>query len=307
MVRTWFLTVCLTFTLTAPALAEQDHHVHDDAMETKKSIQTKSSDNTQKPMDTNAQHSNNPAATLSRKAQRGQQELDMIKGNPKEFRVLTMGVQIFLGRFGYGVGPYTGTFDKQTKAALKDYQAHVGLPTTGDLDYQTLTHLTDDNKVLDRPLPYLPKYTFHGDQWDKAVEVEGTWARDAGPTDDAVQTSKLYCFREQKQCIESTGVLLVEHAPMLDVATHVYAIKEWDDEQLVSEPYDGEACTISILRMHRRSNTVTRFSAYQKGTGICADVTTEDVQYRLINGPDVFVNLQQRKAQEIQKILRIKE
>ncbi|GJL65517.1 MAG: hypothetical protein NPIRA05_04880 [Nitrospirales bacterium] len=75
----------------------------------------------------------------------------------------------------------------------------------------------------------------------------------------------------------------------------------------MSEPYDGEACTISILRMHRRSNTVTRFSAYQEGKGICANVKTEDVQYRLIDGPDVFVNLQQRKAQEIQKVLQVME
>jgi len=307
MVRTWFTTVFLSFTLITPTLADQGQHEHADSMENQNAIQAESSDSTPKPAAKSEQSQNSPSPMPSRKAQRGQHELDLIKGKPKEFKVLIMGVQIFLGRFGYGTGPYTGTFDEQTKAALKRYQTQTGLPVTGDLDFQTLTHLTDDNKVLDRPLPYLPKYAFHGDQWDKAIEVEGTWASEAGPTSDAVQTSKLYCFREQKQCIESTAVLLVEHSPMLEVATHVYAIKEWDDEQLVSEPYDGEACTISILRIHRRTNTVTRFSAYQDGKGICAEVSTEDVQYRLINGPDVFVNLQQRKAQEIQKILQVVE
>ncbi len=241
------------------------------------------------------------------KERKTQQELEAIRQRPKEYRVLILGVQIFLGRFGYGIGPYTGKLDEQTQSALKEYQRHVGLSATGELDYRTLTHLTDDNKLLDRPLPYLPQYAFHGDQWDKAIQVKGTWARDSGPTPDAVQTSKLYCFRKQKQCIESTAVLLVENAPMLDVVTHVYSVKEWDDEQLVSEPYDGEACTISILRIHRRTNTVTRFAAYQTGEGICEDVTTEDVQYRLINGQDVFVSLQQRKAQETQKILRVQE
>ena len=236
-----------------------------------------------------------------------QKELEAIKQRPQEYRVLILGVQIFLGRYGYGVGPYTGAFDEQTQSALKKYQQHVGLPATGELDHRTLAHLTDDNKVLDRPIPYLPQYAFHGDQWDKAIQVQGTWARDSGPTSDAVQTSRLYCFRTQKQCIESTAVLLVENAPMLDVITHVYAIKEWDDEQLVSEPYDGEACTISILRIHRQNNTVTRFAAYQKGEGVCEKVATEDVQYRLINGHDVFISLQQRKAQEIQKILQVQE
>ncbi|WP_454063691.1 peptidoglycan-binding domain-containing protein [Candidatus Nitrospira salsa] len=307
MVRTWFTTVLLSFTLITPALAEQSHQKHDDSLDNQNAIQAESSDSSLKAAEKSEQSQNSPPPTLSRKAQRGQLELDSLKGKPKEYKVLVMGVQIFLGRFGYGTGPYTGKFDEQTKSALKKYQTHTGLLVTGELDYQTLTHLTDDNKVLDRPLPYLPKYVFHGDQWDKAIEVEGTWASEAGPTSDAVQTTKLYCFRKQKQCIESTAVLLVEHAPMLEVATHVYAIKEWDDEQLVSEPYDGEACTISILRMHRRSNTVTRFSAYQEGKGICANVETEDVQYRLIDGPDVFVNLQQRKAQEIQKILQVVE
>ncbi len=244
---------------------------------------------------------------FSAKDRKGQQELEAIKQRPKDYRVLIMGVQIFLGRFGYGVGPYTGTLDSQTKAALKAYQRQNNFSATGELDYQTLMHLTDDNKVLDRPLPYLPQYVFHGDQWDKAIQVQGTWARESGPTSDAVQTSKIYCFREQKQCIESTAVLLVENAPILDVMTHVYAIKEWNDEQLVSEPYDGESCTISILRIHRKNNTVTRFAAYQKGDGICEKVNTEDVQFRLTKGPDVFVSLQQRKAQETQQIFQVKE
>ncbi|MGB0911870.1 MAG: peptidoglycan-binding domain-containing protein, partial [Nitrospirales bacterium] len=248
-----------------------------------------------------------PSTQPAEKKHKGQLELEAIKKRPKDYRVLIMGIQIYLGRFGYGVGPYTGTLNPQTTAALKKYQRHSGLPVTGELDFPTLTHLTDDNKVLDRPLPYLPQYAFHGDQWEKGIQVQGTWARESGPTSDAVQTSKLYCFREQKQCIESTAVLLVENAPMLDVVTHVYAVKEWNDEQLISEPYDGEPCIISILRIHRRNNTVTRFAAYQQGEGVCAKVNTEDVQYRLFKGPDIFVSLQQRKAQEMQKILQVKE
>ncbi len=244
---------------------------------------------------------------LTPQEQKAREDLKAIKQRPKDYRVLIMGIQIFLGRFGYGVGPYTGTFDAQTKSALKKYQRHNSLPVTGDLDYRTLMNLTDDNIILDRPLPYLPQYAFHGEQWDKAIQVQGTWARDSGPTSDAIQTSKIYCFREQKQCIESTAVLLVEKAPILEVMTHMYTIKEWNDEQLVSEPYDGESCTISILRINRQNHVVTRFTAYQQGEGICAKVNTEDVQFRLTKGPGVFVSLQQRKAQETQQIFQVIE
>ena len=293
MARKWIFTLILVHLMATFTIAGQRQHDTQSTSNIHASpIQTASSKQT---------------SQVSLKERKGQQELEAIRQRPKDYRVLILGVQIFLGRFGYGIGPYTGTMDEPTKNALEQYQRHTGLPATGELDYQTLTHLTDDNKLLDRPLPYLPQYSFHGDQWDKAIQVQGTWARDAGPTSDAVQTSRLYCFKKQMQCIESTAVLLVEQAPMLTVLTHVYAIKEWNDEQLVSVPYDGEPCTISILRIHRRNNTATRFSAYKNGEGLCTKVKTEDVQYRLINGQDVFVSLQKRKAQETQEILRVEE
>ena len=238
---------------------------------------------------------------------KGQQDLEALKNRPKDYRVLILGVQIFLGRFGYGTGPYTGELDDRTKAALKKYQGNIGLPQTGDVDYRTLTRLTEDNQTLDQPIPYLPPSSFHADQWDKALHVQGTWAKEGEPSFDAIQTSKIVCFREQKQCIESTALLLNAKAPFLDVQTHIYAIKEWDDEKLVSAPYEGEPCAKNILRVNRKHKAVTRFTAYQQDEGRCAKIKTLDVQYRLVSGQDVFVTLKQKKAEATQKILRVKK
>ena len=248
-----------------------------------------------------------PSPTTSLMERKGQQELEAIKSRPKDYRVLVLGVQIFLGRFGYGTGPYTGKLDDRTQSALKNYQRNIGLPQTGDIDYRTLMSLTEDNKTLDQPLPYLPPAAFHADQWEKALHVQGTWAKEGDPSFDAIQTSKIVCFRDQKQCIESTALLLNVTAPVLDVQTHVYAIKEWDDEKLVSTPYDGEPCATSILRVNRKHKAVTRFTAYQQEEGRCAKVKTHDSQYRLVNGQDVFMTLKQKKAEATQKILRVKE
>ena len=246
-------------------------------------------------------------SSLSPSERKAQKDLEALRSRPKEFRVLVLGVQIFLGRFGYGTGPYNGQLDEKTRAALGAYQQYVGLPKTGDIDFRTLQQLTQDNQILDQPLPFLPQTTLHFEQWDKVLQVQGTWARQTGLTDDAVQTSRISCFREQKNCIESTAVLLGGTAPVLKVLTHVYTIKKWDEEQLVSAPYDGEPCTISILRMNRKQETVTRFTAYQEGEGICATVKTEDVQFQLLNGPQVYVNLKQLKAKETKRILRVEE
>ena len=245
--------------------------------------------------------------SLSPEELKAQKELKALKSRPKEYRVLVLGVQIFLGRFGYGIGPYTGVVDENMKKALRTYQQYVGLPETGEIDFLTLKHLTEDNKTLDQPLPFLPKVAFHFEQWDKAIQVQGTWTRDSGLTDDAIQTSRISCFKEEKNCIESTAVLLNGSVPVLEVLTHVYTIKEWDEDQLVSAPYDGEPCTISILRMNRKQQTITRFAAYQQKGGMCAKVKTEDVQYHLVNGPQVYLNLKQKKAKDTKRILRVKE
>ena len=62
------------------------------------------------------------------------QELAILRNNPEEFRTLITGVQIFLGRFGYGVGPFTGKLDDATKQALIAYQKKTGLSVTGDVN-----------------------------------------------------------------------------------------------------------------------------------------------------------------------------
>ena len=254
-----------------------------------------------------AQSGKKAPTSLTAEELKGQKDLEALRTRPEEYRVLVLGVQIFLGRFGYGTGPYTGKMDDKTQDALRAYQRHAGLQETGDINYHTLTRLTNDNKALDQPLPFLPPAAFHLDQWDTAVQVQGTWARKSGPTDDAIHTSRIYCFREQRNCIESTALLLSGNVPILDVLTHVYAIKEWDEEKLLSKPYDGEPCTTSIIRINREGKSVTRFTAYKEGKGVCAKVKTEDVQYQLVPGPQVYLKLKQRKAEATKRILRVAE
>ena len=87
-----------------------------------------------------------------------EQELKALQKDPKKFRTLVTGVQIFLGRFGYGIGPFSGTLDAKTKKALKAYQQQTGLSPTGEIDFPTLKHLTEDDRVLSRIVPFLPAF-----------------------------------------------------------------------------------------------------------------------------------------------------
>jgi peptidoglycan hydrolase-like protein with peptidoglycan-binding domain len=229
--------------------------------------------------------------------EKGQQELDALRKNPEEFRTLITGVQIFLGRFGYGVGPYSGILDQSTKNALKAYQEKTGLSQTGDIDFPTLKRLTEDDR--------LPPQTFHDQEWEKWVEVQGSWMLKEGNTDDVLQTSRITCMREFERCIESTASLVNASVPRLKVHTLVYDIKEWNDANIVSAPYDGEACAVSILRISRNPPMATRFVSLQGKPGPCRNVKAEDRQYVLEDGPKIYQILRMQKADAIQQILQV--
>ncbi len=246
-----------------------------------------------------------PDASKMSLDKKGQEELDALRKKPDEFRTLMTGVQIFLGRFGYGVGPYTGTLDQSTKQALKAYQEKSGLSQTGDLDFPTLKHLTEDDRVLNRVVPFLPQQTFHDQAWGRWVEAQGSWMLKEGNTDDVLQTSRITCIREFKRCIDSTASLVNSNVPQLKVHTHVYDIQEWDDANIVSAPYDGEACAVSILRISRNPPLVTRFLSLQDKPGPCAKVQAEDRQYVLEDGPKIYQMLRMQKAEAIQQILQV--
>jgi peptidoglycan hydrolase-like protein with peptidoglycan-binding domain len=237
--------------------------------------------------------------------EKGQQDLAALRKKPEEFRTLITGVQIFLGRFGYGVGPYSGILDQSTKNALKAYQGKTGLSQTGDLDFPTLKRLTEDDRLMNRVVPFLPPQTFHDQEWGQWIEVQGSWMLKEGNTDDVLQTSRITCMREFKRCIESTASLVNASVPKLKVHTHVYDLKEWDDANIVSAPYDGEACAVSILRISRNPPLVTRFVSLQGKPGPCAKVKAEDRQYVLEDGPKIYQILRMQKADAIQQILQV--
>jgi len=243
-----------------------------------------------------------PSSAISQKANK---ELATLRQNPKEFRALVTGVQIFLGRFGYGLGPYTGQLDQATKDALKAYQKKTGLSETGDINFHTLKRLTEDDSVLSRIVPFLPAQVARVEEWDKWVEVQGSWMLKEGNTDDVLHTSRISCMREFNRCIDSTASLVNATVPRLKVHTHVYDIKEWDDDKIVSFPYDGEACALSILRISKKPTVITRFVTLQGKPGICAKVKADDQQYLLKDGQEIYQSLKMQKASAIQQILQV--
>ena len=237
--------------------------------------------------------------------QQAQEDLDKLRKNPEKFRVLVLGVQIFLGRFGYGTGPYTGELDEHTRGALSKYQSYVRLPITGDLDFPTLQHLTNDNKLLDQVIPFLPQALFLDEKWNDIVHVEGTWSPQGNEPLKSFQTSKMTCYRKWSHCIESNAHLSSNHTPHLSVQTHLYEIGSWDDEDIVTKPYLGDPCATTILRFTRETKKVSRLTTTTTGPEPCTTVPNKDLHYVLIDGPQLFWTLKKQKGEITQHILRV--
>lgn len=255
------------------------------------------------PAPTGRRNSAKPSAADQEQAKK---ELEALKDNPEEFRTLVTGVQVFLGRFGYGVGPYDGKLGQQTKDALKAYQRHVGLEPTGEIDFSTLKHLTEDDQVLNRVIPYLPPYAIKDRDWDNIVEVQGSWMLKEGNTDDVLETSRISCLRSLSLCIDSTASLVNSAVPSMRVHTDIYAIKDWNEDQIVTEPFEGEPCAVSILRIFRKPVMVTRFVSALNNPAGCRNVKSADYQYLLDDGPKIYQILKTQKAKAIQEILQVK-
>ena len=250
---------------------------------------------------------NQTGHTPSSEVQKAQQDLKELQSRPEEYRVLVLGVQIFLGRFGYGTGPYTGKLDAQTRSALRAYQQYVKIPVTGDIDYPTLEHLTNDNKALDQILPFLPKLAFYDKEWNDMVRVEGTWALTGESQPSVPQTTTISCQRAWNHCVESTAAISATHTPHLSVKTHIYEIGTWDDHNIVTKPNSSEPCTSAIVRINQKDQTVFRLLSIQEGSGTCAGLKNRDLHYRLVSGQETYWQLKQRKAEFTKRILRINQ
>ena len=236
------------------------------------------------------------------------QELQLIKAKPEQYRMLVLGTKIFLGRFGYGVGPFNGEVDEATKQALQEYQQYVGLPETGEIDYQTLKHLTDDNKTLDQAIPFLPQYVFTDQQGDQMVSAQGTWARENFPVHEALQTSDFTCRRTFNLCIDSTAGLSPGNTQSLLVRTQYFEIDSWDEKTIVTKPTQTGPCSMTVVRIDRADKTIVRSTSVKREVeGPCAKAQTFNRQFQLADGAQIYLALKRQKLEDTRKILRVQE
>ncbi|MDT7041019.1 peptidoglycan-binding domain-containing protein [Candidatus Nitronereus thalassa] len=247
------------------------------------------------------------AGTSQTSNQQSEEAKELEKLKPEEYRLLVLGTQIYLGRFGYGVGPFTGELDQQTQKALREYQKNVGIAETGTINKETLKHLTDDNNTLDQILPFIPKFNFKDEHWPETVSAHGTWAVENLPVAEALQTSQISCHRKWNLCAVSTAKLSPGYTPTLLSYTNIYEVETWNDTDIITKPSKTGTCVSTILQIRKEENSVTRLTSFERSNdGPCATVTARDIPMQLADGSQIYLALKQQKTQDSQRILRVK-
>jgi len=226
--------------------------------------------------------------------------------SPEEFRLLVLGSQIYLGRFGYGIGPFSGELDQPTQDALRAYQKYVGISETGTINKETLEHLTDDNRTLDQILPFIPKYSFEDGNWEEMVSAHGTWALTNLPVKEALQTSQISCHRKWNLCSVSTAKLAPGYTATLLSYTNLYEIETWNESEIVTKSAKTGTCVSTILRIRHVEQSITRLTSFERSeTDACATVVPREIPMQLADGAQIYRALKQKKRQDAQQILRV--
>jgi len=225
---------------------------------------------------------------------------------PEEFRLLVLGSQIYLGRFGYGIGPFSGKLDEPTQDALRAYQKYVGISETGTINKETLEHLTDDNRTLDEILPFIPKFSFEDANWEEMVSAHGTWALPNLPVKEALQTSQISCHRKWNLCSVSTAKLAPGYTSTLLSYTNLYEIEIWNESEIVTKSAKTGTCVSTILRIQHAEQSITRLTSFERSeTDACATVVPREIPMQLADGSQIYRALKQQKNQDAQRILRV--
>jgi peptidoglycan hydrolase-like protein with peptidoglycan-binding domain len=238
-----------------------------------------------------------PAKFKAFKQKEEAKEFQRIRSDPKQWRGIVAMTQMTLGRLGYGTGPFDGRQDEKTRSALRQYQVNNRLPTTGDLDMDTLKKVFEDEEVLESVPVSLPFYYFSDQFWDSYVFAEGTWVIENDKQAFPLQATSIHCNRQWNHCIDATAEVMMGNQLFVDI--DYYEVERWDEHEIVTKPKEN-LCTRYTLRLSRSQKTVTGLRITTTTGKGCESIEEKDLTLRLVSGLEVYGELLKGHAAAVQ-------
>ena len=229
-----------------------------------------------------------------------EEEFQKYKDDPARKQQLLALVQMALGSFGYGSGPFDGVMDQKTKTAILAYQTTRGLRQSGEVDAITMINIFEDYSVSQRNIPYLSSLSVYTDSWgDGHIKAAGTWIIVQDEMAHPIQTTVIECYKLTKECVEATAELGNE---TLSVLTTTHRIERWDEYEIVTSPKQF-GCVRYTMRVLREQKSVTASRARTKTEGMCAEVKSE-LRLRLDDGFKIHREQLSRKTEAMKEFMQ---
>jgi hypothetical protein len=213
-----------------------------------------------------------------------------LRSNPATFtkfrEKLLVQAQMILGRFGYGT-KFTGIRDAETVEALRNYQAHKGIPVSGELDALTYYSVTSDDEVAEKQLVDFGSY--HFGWYDDYFSGGGAWDR-MNTSEGSVQSSELECFRDRNVCVETDATALkVLGISTIGAKVTEFSITKWDKFELIAEDASPD-CERDELRINHGETTVSLISTPTYKHDFCQKTLgkPETITYALVDGTKIY-------------------
>jgi hypothetical protein len=239
-------------------------------------------------------------------------ELEKLKRRkPSEYNdmrmLFTFNAQLLLARLGYGIGPIQGILDEKLQNALKTYESNRGIPVTGDpLSFETVEKIGSDAKLLDSAPTYLPSLHIYLDLWDSGyVRAKGTWTIVGDRMASPEQTSEIQCSKRTATCTLVTATIFDEGpGRQISVDAEQHEIERWDEHEIVTKPYQY-ICNRYVYRINRTQKSVSGLRSTISNEKICAGVTNADLHLALVDGAEIWKNLNETYRRNWETLIQI--
>jgi len=229
---------------------------------------------------------------------------ERIRKDPQQFKDMVLMLQMALGHLGYGVGPFTGEYDEQTKRAVAKFKSNRdGKPSDGELDGETAIQILDGWKATSRPDISLPGLHVFTEFWDSYVSAKGTLVIEGQEQGIPLQTTEIECRRQWGVCIAATAMLRGED--YLSSWIEVYEVERWDEYELGTKPRDLD-CVRYTLRINRRQKSVTGRRTTISASDQCKGISKEDFGLRLEDGTKALEGYRSKKRESFDKYMQIR-
>ncbi len=188
-------------------------------------------------------------------------------GSDENAKKITVLFSDIIPRLGLAMLLYQFT---DVKDGIRQFQQDLGEKVTGELTLRQIGELGKRKaRLYETPvnLPTFTKINIYSD--DGYVSTEGTWVLEGEQIAWPIQTTKITCRRDTRECVEITARLTVPGVDedgdsyMLHVDSRSWSVLSWDSNQIIAR--DPGRCRTAVLTVGLQSQEVYEITSNNEG------------------------------------------